>query len=415
MKISVLLPTRDRLALLRRAVESVLRLEDEDWELVISDNESAEDVEGYAESLNDPRVVYVRAPHLLAVTENWNNALEHSSGDYMIMLGDDDALLSSYFNRTRQLIADFHQPQVIYHNALVYAYPDVIPDEPAGYLRSEGYAEFLQGADRPFALDRERAESVVRAAMHMRLRYGFNMQFATVSRGIVEHLSRDGPFFRSPFPDYYAMNHLFARARSIVVEPQPQVVIGVSPSSYGFFHNNTREAEGRSFLEGDTDTSAPDRGGAPLLPGTNINDGWLRAMEALHHELGGPASPQPAYRRYRRLQILHAYEGRFLREDASGVEQLAALRRHLGLLERGLYDAVFSLLGLINRVASPRVRTHIRNALALAERQFPPWDPGHDPAHYRDIIEVVERVEPEHYPRRWKHSRSSQLRNVLRL
>jgi glycosyltransferase involved in cell wall biosynthesis len=413
MKISVLLPTRDRLGLLKLAVESVLRLEDEDWELVISDNDSTEDVEGYVASLNDSRVVYVRTSRLLAVTENWNNALQHSSGDYVIMLGDDDALLSSYFKRTRRLIADFDRPQVIYHNALVYAYPGVIPDEPAGYLRSEGYAEFLQRADRPFLLDRKRAESVVRAAMDLRLRYGFNMQFATISRSIVEQLSRDGPFFRSPFPDYYAMNHLFARAKSIVVEPQPQVVIGVSPSSYGFFHNNTREDEGRSFLEGDKERNASEDG-APLLPGTNINDGWLRAMEALHRELGAPTDPRPNHRRYRQLQILYGYEGRFLR-DTTSADDLAATRRSLGPIERMLYDTVFSVLGSINRVASPRVRGYIRNALALAGRQFPRWDPGLDPTHYRDIIEVVERVEPARYPPRWKHSRSSRLQSALRL
>lgn len=410
MKISVLLPTRDRLALLRHAVESVLRLEDVDWELVISDNESADDVEGYATSLNDPRVVYVRTARLLPVTENWNNALEHSSGDYVIMLGDDDALLSSYFNRTRKLIADFDRPQVIYHNALVYAYPGVIPNEPAGYLRSEGYAEFLQGADKPFALDRERAESVVRAAMDMRLRYGFNMQFVTVSRSIVEQLSRDGPFFRSPFPDYYAMNHLFARAQSIVVDPQPQVVIGVSPSSYGFFHNNTREAEGKSFLEGDAGTAEPEHRSAPLLPGTNINDGWLRAMEALHHQLGSPADLRPNYQRYRKLQITYSYEGRFL-QNTTGGDELAATRSQLKALERALYDIAFSALGLVNRMASPRLRGHIQNALALVGRQFPAWDPGRDPTPYRDIIDVVERVDPAGYPPLWKQSRASRLKS----
>jgi glycosyltransferase involved in cell wall biosynthesis len=413
MKISVLLPTRDRLPLLRRAVESVLRQDDENWELVISDNDSADDVEGYAASLDSSRIVYVRTPRLLPVTENWNNALKHSSGDYVIMLGDDDALLSCYFDRTRQLIADFARPQVIYHNALVYAYPGVIPDQPAGYLRSEGYADFLQGAKRPFILDRRRAESVVRAAMDMRLRYGFNMQFVTLNREIIEELSNNGPFFRSPFPDYYAMNHLFMRARSIVVDPRPQVVIGVSPSSYGFFHNNTREAEGRSFLEGNAERARPERGAAaPLLPGTNINDGWLRAMEELHSELGSPASMRPNYRRYRKLQITYGYEGRFLRGTAS-VDDLAATRRHLRPIERVLYDAAFSALSLIVRVAPASMSAHIRNAIALAARQFPAWDPGHDPAHYRDILDVVERVEPASYPSRWKPPRGSRLRRVL--
>src|ERR1700733_1385243 len=123
MKISVLLPTRDRLDLLRHAVASVTRLEDTDYEVVISDNCSSGDVEGYASSLNDVRVRYVRTPELLSVTENWNNALAHCTGDYVLMLGDDDALLDGYFTRTRRLIAEFDDPQVIYHSALLYSYP----------------------------------------------------------------------------------------------------------------------------------------------------------------------------------------------------------------------------------------------------------------------------------------------------
>jgi hypothetical protein len=127
-----IIPTRDRLTLLRSAVDSVLRLDDEDCELVISDNASSEYIAEYVESLSDPRVVYARTPRPLAVTDNWNNALEHSSGDYVIMLGDDDALLGTYFSRTRKLIAEFDRPEVVYHNALVYAYPGVVPDEPDG-------------------------------------------------------------------------------------------------------------------------------------------------------------------------------------------------------------------------------------------------------------------------------------------
>ncbi|HEY2141463.1 MAG TPA: glycosyltransferase family A protein [Solirubrobacteraceae bacterium] len=413
MKISVLLPTRDRLALLRYAVESVLRLHDENCELVISDNDSSEDIAGYAASLENPNVVYVRTPQLLPVTENWNNALEHASGDYMIMLGDDDALMDSYFSATRQLIADFHQPEVIYHSALCYAYPGVIPEHPQGYLRSEGYARFLHGAAQPYRLAAAHAHSLVRGAMDFRLRYGFNMQFATFSRGIVEELAGEGPFFRSPFPDYYAMNHLFMRARSIVVEPRPLVVIGVSPRSYGFFHNNQRESEGRSFLEGDRAPATTAVAQTDLLPGTNINDGWLRAMEELHRQLGSPADLTVGGRRYRRLQILHVYHGHHL-SGAIPRSAMDELARGLSASERLLYGLVFTSLGLLARLLPARARRYLDVAVAMSPRQFPWWDPVQDPSHYGNIIEVVERVE-DRDPRDWQAQRGSRLRaGILR-
>ena len=411
MKISILLPTRDRLQLLRRAVESVLRLEDDNCELVISDNDSAEDVAGYAASLADPRVVYTRTSRLLPVTENWNHALDRSSGDYVLMLGDDDALLSSYFTKTRALIAEFGEPQVVYHNALVYAYPGVVPDAPNGFLRSEGYADFLRDADAPFVLEPARAAALARAAMHFRLRYGFNMQFVTVSRGLVIELSRGGPFYRSPFPDYYAMNHLFLRARSVVAEPEPLVVIGVSGRSYGFFHNNRLEGAGRSFLQGEGAAESSDDAGRELLPGTYINDGWLRAMQELHRELGSPADLRPDVRRYRMLQILFVYEGHYLRSSV-GVAELGALQRHMTRLERAVYGAAFAVIGRLYRLLPGR-RGDISAMLALAARQFPAWDPGHDPDRYRDILDVVEQVDPQRYPRRFKTLHQSRLRAAI--
>ncbi len=412
MKISVLIPTRDRLALLRHAVDSVLRLDDEDCELVISDNASSENVAEYVDSLGDPRVVYVRTPRLLAVTENWNNALEHSSGDYTIMLGDDDALLGTYFSRTRRLIAQFDQPQVVYHNALVYAYPGVVPEEPGGYLRSEGYADFLRDARVPFSLERDRATRMAHAAMGFRVRYGFNMQFVTVARSLVDELSRNGLFYRSPFPDYYAMNHMFLRAHSIVVDPHPMVVIGVSPRSYGFFHYNRQETAGRSFLQGDDAPTDSDSPTAPLLPGTNINDGWLTAMRELHRELGGPASPRPDYRRYRMLQIAYVYEGHYLRGSIDASE-LAELQRLMTRRERALYGTAFSFLRLLERIAPERARGVIPRALLLAQRQFPAWDPVRDDATYEDIGAVVERVDPSRDPLRWQRPRRPGLRSAL--
>lgn len=412
MKISVLIPTRDRLALLRSAVDSVLRLEDESFEIVISDNVSSEDVAGYVASLHDERIVYVRTARPLAVTENWNNALEHSSGDYVIMLGDDDALLGPYFSETRRLIEEFDGPEVVYHNALVYAYPGVLPDEPSGYLRSEGYAEFLRDRVRPFRLEHEHAAAAATAAMDFRLRYGFNMQFVTVQRKLIEELSHNGPFYRSPFPDYYAMNHMFLRARSIVVDPNPLVAIGVSPRSYGFFHNNHQEVAGRSFLEADDGSLHSGSELEPLLPGTNINDGWLGAMRELHDELGQPLRPRPAYGRYRALQISYVYDGYHL-SDTIDRSQLGELQRHMTRRERALYGAAYWLLRAFKRVAPERVGAMIPLMLALAQRQFPSWDPVHDERSYEDIDAVVKDVQLDVAPTRWQRQRHSGLRAAL--
>jgi glycosyltransferase involved in cell wall biosynthesis len=407
LKISVLLPTRDRLELLRHAVASVRRLEDPDYEIVISDNCSTGDVEGYAASLNDERVRYVRTPELLSVTENWNNALNHSTGDYVIMLGDDDALLSSYFARTRRLIADFDHPQVIYHSTLVYAYPGVVPGMPDGVLRPHGYARFLREAKRPFRLPREEARLLVRRAANLQSSYGFNMQFATISRSIVEELAGDRDFFYPPFPDYYAMNHMFARAHSIVAEPRPLAVIGIARQSQGFYFANNRDSEGRVFLEGG-ERPLEKPGQSRLLPGPYMNSAWLRSLEELHEQLGSPADLEPNYRRYRMLQILHVYEGHYLRDTVSA-DQLAELKRRMTRRERLLHGLLFAVLSGAARTLPPPASAQVPRVVTLIARQLTWWQPTPDPHRYRDISEVVERVQNTDTPAPWGAERGSRL------
>jgi glycosyltransferase involved in cell wall biosynthesis len=407
VKISVLLPTRDRLELLRHAVASVRRLEDSDYEIVISDNCSTGDVEGYAASLNDTRIRYVRAPKLLSVTENWNNALQHSTGDYVVMLGDDDALLSGYFTRTRRLIAEFDRPQVIYHSTHLYAYPGVLPEMPDGVLRPHGYARFLREAERPYRLPCEEARLLVRRAANLQASYGFNMQFATISRGIVEELAGDGDFFHPPFPDYYAMNHLFARAHSIVAEPRSLAVIGIATRSQGFYFGNNRDTEGRAFLEGG-EKPLEKPGQSRLLPGSYMNSAWLRSLEELHQQLGFPAELEPNYRRYRMLQILHVYEGHHLRGTV-GADQLAELKRRMTRRERLLHGLLFAVLSGAARTLPAPARAQVPRAVTLIARQLAWWQPTADPCRYSDISEVVERMQGTDDPAPWGAERGSRL------
>ena len=49
--VSVLLPTRNRLEYLRYAIETVLRQDDPDLEVVVSDNDSEEDIHGHVSGM----------------------------------------------------------------------------------------------------------------------------------------------------------------------------------------------------------------------------------------------------------------------------------------------------------------------------------------------------------------------------
>jgi len=362
MKFSVLLPTRNRLEYLRYAVETVRRQDYADWEIVISDNDSVDDIAGFVTEMDDPRIIYRRTASFVPVTENWNNALDASSGDYVVMLGDDDGLLPGYFSGLLAAMADFPDPDFIYVSALFFAYPGVMPDAPDGFLRADRN-RFFSG-DAPYWLDKDTARSIARGYLDFRMPVASNMQFSLISRRAIDAMRAKGAFFQSPYPDFYATPALFLTAPRILVYPRPFVVIGITPKSYGFFHFNNKSGAGVDFLNNGGALAADDTA-AVRLPGTSYNDSWLLAMQALHRNFSGEQGMAPATARYRFLQIVHCFKHRYYdRSIDDGA--IAPLKARMTLGERLSYGVAmpvgFSLLRLIP--------TGLRETLVLRLRKL---------------------------------------------
>jgi glycosyltransferase involved in cell wall biosynthesis len=391
MKFSVLLPTRNRLSYLRHAVDSVLRQDYAGWEIVVSDNDSDDDIAGYVASLADPRITYARTPEFVPVTDNWNAALARSTGDYVIMLGDDDALAPGYFSTLLPLLREFDAPDVVYTGAYLFAYPNVLPGFPGGFLQQYGYASFLRGADAPFVLPRAEAARVVEEFSNFRVAYGFNMQFVAVKRAMIRTLEEKGPFYQSPFPDYYAMNALFLAAERILVCPTPLVVIGVTPKSYGFYHGNSREAEGVAFLQGAAPSGVPAGRERAVVPGSNLNTSWLASLETLRARFGGEYPIRPNLRRYRLLQIAYVHEHHYNSRQASAAD-LAALRGALTVPERALCSLLVAAVWGVEKATRRKARFRVAHLARRWLRQTPDWDAKPVDGGYAHVGEVLDHL-----------------------
>ncbi|MDR3392567.1 MAG: glycosyltransferase family 2 protein [Sulfuriferula sp.] len=128
-KISVVIPTYNRAAYLDAAIASVLAQRGVDFEIVISDNCSQDDTAAVVgKYLTDSRVRYYRNEENIGMVRNWRKAVfEHASGDWFVLLSDDDYLIDpGYLAKASQLIAD--NPSVV----LVYA---------EGYMLNESTGE----------------------------------------------------------------------------------------------------------------------------------------------------------------------------------------------------------------------------------------------------------------------------------
>ena len=305
MKFSFLIPSKNRLELLRHTVDSVMRQEHDDFEIIICDNASEQDYQEYVRSLHDPRVIYHRQATPVSVTDNWRSSLKLATGDYILMLGDDDALAPCFASTINQLLAEGKCPDIFYLAVYHYCYPNVMHALPQGYLASVTNSCFLADVIEPFELPQERAREVARAAFDFQHLFSFNAQHFLFRAEFVKELEALGGVFQSPYPDTFAAVVSFTLANSIVVVPQPTAMVGISPKSFGYYYFNDLQTEGYEFLD---NASVSDSVRQTLhdvfLPGDRNNTNWLIAFEEARRALASHGMPAVNIERYRYLQMV---------------------------------------------------------------------------------------------------------------
>lgn len=137
--ISVLVPTRERLGTLRACLASALDQDFDDFEVVVSDNASGDGTEEYVKSMRDPRVKYVTTARRLSMCDNFENALNASSGRYVVIIGDDDAIvpgtlsyLATAIARTKARVLTWPYAKYIWPNGSAPARSHPIPHAAEG-------------------------------------------------------------------------------------------------------------------------------------------------------------------------------------------------------------------------------------------------------------------------------------------
>lgn len=103
---SVVLPTYNRVSYLPFAVKSALAQTFTDFELIISNNSSTDETEKVVREFDDRRIRYVKTPQNLHMNQHFEFALSQASGEYVTLLGDDDAHSSIYLEMLHETIAE---------------------------------------------------------------------------------------------------------------------------------------------------------------------------------------------------------------------------------------------------------------------------------------------------------------------
>lgn len=115
---------------LKEAIDSCLNQTYVNFELIIVDDNSPNDIKSIVNQFSDSRLFYYRNSNncgALNVVDNWNICLDKCKGDYIICMGDDDKLLPSCLEEYYNLIKKFPECSVF------HAWTEIIDEKSVPY------------------------------------------------------------------------------------------------------------------------------------------------------------------------------------------------------------------------------------------------------------------------------------------
>lgn len=102
----IMLPYYGDVRLMRDAVRSVLAQDFPDFRLTVVDDGDAAGVPEWFAGLGDPRVRYLRNERNLGITRNFQQCVQLSEADHVVIMGCDDLLKPGYLSTVAGVLAD---------------------------------------------------------------------------------------------------------------------------------------------------------------------------------------------------------------------------------------------------------------------------------------------------------------------
>lgn len=278
IKFSVVIPTREREATLRHCLRTCLDQACDDYEVIVSDNNSSPATRAVVDELASPRIRYFRTPHSLSLASSWDFAVSHARGEYVLLIGDDDGLLPHSLAELDKLTRESNQ-KVIRWDPAFYTWPNCALAGEGDYLRI------------PLGVEKAEIDSTTAIENVIRFRQLYTLlpmiYNSAVHKDVLAAIrTRAGRLFSNRYADVYSgfsIAHVAGRFLSLDV---PLSISGQSGASTGvavfFFRDRSaidrefRDLSGREGLR--ENNRVPD---LSIFPYTAVADSFLDAKRLL--------------------------------------------------------------------------------------------------------------------------------------
>lgn len=229
MLLSIVVPTKDRYQYLKPLVELFESMSWDNVELVIQDNSvDNQNFDKYIASLKHKNIHYYYANEALSVCANSDLAIQHSCGEYVCFIGDDDGI-------TRDLlpcVEYMHSAEIdsLICNKASYVWPDVhgVIFDFAGKVKLSKYTK------KKYLIDLHKELHNVLSKGATTLGYLPCVYHGIIRRKVLDKIySKTGTYFPGPSPDMANAIALAFISNKHLYYDYPVVIAGKGAKSAG--------------------------------------------------------------------------------------------------------------------------------------------------------------------------------------
>ena len=223
--LSLVIATRERAVTLGHSLQTALNQQSQAFEVIVSDNFSADATAQVVADIRDSRLRYFRTDARLSMCDNYEFALQQARGEYVVFIGDDDAVMPGAIDRLLGEIRDGEADTIYMWPLHVYDWP--VGDQPAkiGHLAPQTSRSRLDLAAT--------ARRVVTLGGWKYYKLPSPYHCAVPRRFLDQIRERTGRVFHSTQPDVFTAMALPTVARHVVNLGRTVTLNGRSASSNG--------------------------------------------------------------------------------------------------------------------------------------------------------------------------------------
>lgn len=249
-RFSIVVPTLNRADTLRHTLETLRAQTFEDCEIIVQNNGAEPRTEALVRGL-DPRLRHFSTQTVVPMTENWERALDHVTGEYVTYVGDDDGLFPDACQIASNLLGT-NGIDLLSWSPHWYFWP--------AYEHASFKNRLIADVDYIFRGD------VISSRSELRRVYAFETGYSRlpmiynsfVPRVHIERLRKNyGSYFFSHAPDVISGIANAATLASFVRLSRPLSMTGTSHHSvgHGMYYSNDR-ARAAKLVERDFSTAS---------------------------------------------------------------------------------------------------------------------------------------------------------------